>query len=470
MTTPPDSAPANPPARTIPKRITTAILQSLSAGVVPRVGLEHIAVGRKEEISALLYDLDNIVAEGGATFRLILGRYGSGKSFLSQLIRNYALQRGFIVADADLSPTVRLTGANGQGVALYRELLNNLATRTRPEGNAFAAVLERWINDMQQSVIQAGTAPSSSEFGRLVEEKIHSTMNQMEEFVHGFDFAKVLTVYWQASQEGDEIKRDSALRWLRGEFTTKTDARKALDVGVIINDETWYDYLQLLAAFARNIGYKGLILFIDEAVNLYKISNTVSRNNNYERLLSIFNDVLQGKAQYIGVIIGGTPQMVEDRQRGLFSYDALRTRLEESRYARDGMRDLSGPMIRLNVLTNEEIFVLLQRIREIHGLNFSYMSTVTDEQIQAFIQKIFERVGADQLLTPREVVRDFTAILNIMQQNPGTTFESLVDIQVAPIPTADPEELTPDSEIADDLPTPAAPESDSDNTHATFTL
>lgn len=435
---------------TIPKRISNAILQSLAAGVVPRVGLEHIAVGRKDEIATLLNDLDQIVAQGGASFRLILGRYGSGKSFLCQLLRNYGLQRGFVVADADLSPMVRLTGTQGQGVALYRELLENLATRTRPDGNAFAAVLERWINDVQQAVIQSGVSPSASGFSSVVETKIHATISQMEEMVHGFDFATVLTAYWQGHQSGDDVRKNAALRWLRAEYSTKTEARDALGVRVIIDDDNWYDYLKLLARFVTDIGYKGLVLFIDEAVNLYKISNTIARNNNYERLLTILNDVLQGKAQHIGFIIGATPQMVEDRQRGLFGYEALRSRLEESRYAKDGLRDLSGPMIRLDVLSIEEIFVLLQRIREIHALNYGYQAKVTDEQIELLIQNAMGRLGANQLLTPREIIRDFTSILNILQQNPGTSFEKLVG-ELKDIPASDdPEALTAATEINDD--------------------
>ncbi|MHB8624604.1 MAG: ATP-binding protein [Aggregatilineales bacterium] len=436
--------------QTIPKRTTTAILQSLAAGVVPRTGLEHIAVGRKEEIAALLHDLDQVVADGGASFRFILGKYGSGKSFLCQLIRGYALNRNFVVCDADLSPTVRLTGTQGQGLALYRELLKTLSTRTRPDGNAFSAILERWINDMQTSVIQSGISPTTSNFGSLVEQKIHATINQMEGMVHGFDFATVLTAYWNGHLTGDDARTTAALRWLRGEFATKTEAKEALGVRVIIDDNTWYDYLKLLARFVTDIGYKGLVVFIDEAVNLYKISNTVSRNNNYERLLTILNDALQGKAQSIGFIIGATPQMVEDRQRGLFGYDALRTRLEESRYVTAGVRDLSSPMIRLNVLTFEEIFVLLQRIRELHALHYGYSSSVTDAQIKSLIDKALERIGADQLLTPREVIRDFVSILNILHDNPAQTFEMLVGTMAPSQSADDPEALTPETEINDE--------------------
>jgi hypothetical protein len=437
----------------IPKRVSTAVIQSLGAGVVPRIGLEYIAVGRKAEIETLLDDIDNIVAEGGATFRMILGRYGSGKSFLSQLIRNYALQRNFVVMDADLSPTTRLTGTKEQGLNLYRELLTNAATKTRPDGGAFNALLERWISDLQQQVIQSeGIQPNDPKFATAVDARIHATVSQMEGMVHGFDFSTVVSAYWHGHQSGDDKKKEAAMRWLRGEYSTKTEAREALGVRVIIDDNAWYDYIKLLANFVKDIGYQGLIIFVDEAVNLYKISNTVSRNNNYERLLTIFNDTMQGKAQYLGVVIGATPQMVEDTRRGLFSYEALRTRLEESRFARDGLRDLSGPMIRLDVLTPEEIFVLLQRIREIHGLHHRYDPDVTDKQIEFFLNAVRKRLGAEQMLTPREVVRDFIAILNILHQNLDQSFSSIVGGEGFQ-PTragSNPEALTPENEIIDE--------------------
>ncbi|MCB9452382.1 MAG: ATP-binding protein [Anaerolineaceae bacterium] len=437
----------------LPKRVSTAVLQSLSAGVVPRAGLEHIAVGRKAEIEALLDDTDNIVAEGGASFRMILGRYGSGKSFLCQLIRNYALQRNFVVMDADLSPQHRLTGTQGQGLNLYRSLLTNAATKTRPDGGAFSALLERWISDMQQQVIQKeGLKINDPSFSTAVENTIRMTISQMEGMVHSFDFSTVISTYWQGHQSGDDTQKESALRWLRGEYSTKTEAREALGVRVIIDDDSWYDYIKLLAHFVKDIGYKGLIIFIDEAVNLYKISNTVSRNNNYERLLTIFNDTMQGKAQYLGIILGATNQMVEDTRRGLFSYEALRSRLEESRFSKNGFRDLSGPMIRLEVLTPEEVFVLLQRIREIHGLHYGYQSTVQDKQIEFFLNEVRKRLGADQLITPREIVRDFIAVLNILQQNPELTFDSLISGEdFKPTRSSgDPEALTPETEISDD--------------------
>jgi len=434
----------------IPKRVLSAILQSLSAGVVPRIGLEHIAVGRKHEIEALLHDIDEVVAEGGASFRFILGRYGSGKSFLCQLIRNYALQRNFVVMDADLSPTRRLTGPQGQGLSLYRELLTNAATKTRQDGGAFSALLERWISDLQEQVVyEDGVQPHEPRFRMMVERRIRSTINQMEGMVHGFDFATVISEYWRGHITGEDARKSAALRWLRGEYSTKGEARQALGVRVIIDDSSWYDYIKLLAHFVTSIGYRGLILFIDEAVNLYKISHKASRNSNYERLLTLFNDTTQGKARYLGIIMGVTPQMVEDERRGLYSYEALRSRLEESRFVRDGLRDLTGPIIRLQPLTAEETFVLLQRIRELHAMFHRSDVGVSDQEIEYFIRELHQRLGADQLLTPREIVRDFLSILNIMVQNPGVEFmDVLGSDEFAPARlTADPEALV--AEVAD---------------------
>jgi ABC-type uncharacterized transport system ATPase subunit len=137
----------------ISKRVSTALINSLGAGVVPRIGLEYIAVGREKEVAAILQDIENIT-EGGAAFRFVVGRYGSGKSFMLQLIRNHAMERGFVVADADLSPERRLVGSNGQGVATYRELMQNISTKFRPDGGALASILEAWINSIQNQVAQ----------------------------------------------------------------------------------------------------------------------------------------------------------------------------------------------------------------------------------------------------------------------------------------------------------------------------
>lgn len=413
----------------IPRRILTAVMNSISAGVTPRTGIEHLAVGRKEEIDAIVTDLDN-VGDGGAAFRVVSGPFGSGKSFLLQLARNYALERNYVVMDADLSPERRITGTQGQGLGTYRELTRNMATKTRPDGGALATILEKWISGVQADVMrEQELSAADPAFAKAVEAKIVETVNTMEGLVHGFDFAQVIATYWRGHVEHDEAKKGAALRWLRGEYATKTEAREALGgaVRVMIDDDAWYDYVKLLASFVTAIGYRGLVVLIDEAVNLYKISHTQARLANYEKLLTILNDCLQGKAQHLGILLGATPQMVEDTRRGLFSYDALRTRLQESRYAaRAGLRDVSGTVIKLEPLSFEEIFVLLQRLRHLHALHHGYAERVTDEQLKGFMEETLHRLGADRFSTPREIIRDFIAVLNLIQQNPGLEFDALV--------------------------------------------
>lgn len=410
----------------VPKRVTTALFNSLGAGVTPRVGLEHIVVGRKNEISALLNDLEN-VQEGGASFRVLAGRYGSGKSFLLQLLRNYAMDRDFVVADADLSPERRLAGTNGQGVATYRELVGNLATRTRPTGGALKPLLEKWISGVQRQVVEEGQyRPSDPEFTDAVERKIFETTQELETLVHGFDFASVIAAYWRGHREGDDARVAAALRWLRAEYSTKTEARQDLGVRVIIDDDSWYDYLKLLAEFVQAIGHRGLVVVIDEAVNLYKITNTVSRNNNYEKLLAILNDTLQGRARHMAILLGGTPMFLEDPRRGLFSYEALKSRLQSGRFSREGLVDLSSPVIHLQRLSNEEIFLLLQRIRDLHAVHYGYEATVTHEEIVEFMEEVLNRIGSSEFLTPRDVIRDFVGVLNLLRQNPNLTLLQLV--------------------------------------------
>lgn len=410
----------------IPKRLTTALVNSLTAGVVPRVGLEHIAVGRKPEVASMLQDLDNI-AEGGAAFRIISGRYGSGKSFLLQMMRNYAMDREFVVCDADLSPERRLVGTKGQGLSTYRELIGHLSTRTRPDGGALEPMLQRWITALQQERMQAsGLRPGDPQLLEAVELRIYEVAGEMQSLVHGFDFARVLSAYWTGYKLGEDERKSAALRWLRGEIPTKTEARKELGVGVIIDDDNWYNYMKLWAEFAVRIGYKGLLLFIDEGVNLYKITNSVSRQSNYEKLLTMFNDTMQGKAEHLGIYLGGTPQFVEDSRRGLFSYDALRTRLMDGRYSSSAYRTYTSPILRLEMLSHEEIMVLLQRLRGIHAMHFGYAPRLSDGQLIAFMQAAVNRLGADELLTTREVVRDFMDVLHMLHQHEGLTFEALM--------------------------------------------
>ncbi len=410
----------------VPKRIASVIINSLKGGVVPRVGLPYITVGREAEIGALLHDLD-LVADGGASFRFLVGRYGSGKSFLLQTIRNHAMGRNFVVADADLTPERRLHGTKGQGLATYRELIGNLSTKTRPEGGALTLVLERWISNIQAQVsMGSGLAPEDPAFAAEVERAIMAQIQQLQELVHGFDFARLLTMYWRAHLEGDDETKANVIRWFRAEYRTKTEARADLGVNIVITDEDWYDYLKLFASFFKGAGYEGLIILVDELVNLYKIPNAISRQYNYEKILTMYNDTLQGKAHYLGIIMSGTPESIENRRRGLYSYEALRSRLSQGRFASEGLADLLAPVIRLQPLTYEELLVLTEKLANIHAGLFGYERTITEQDLVTFLQLEFSRVGADTHLTPREVIRDFVELLDILYQNNGLTIEAVL--------------------------------------------
>lgn len=409
----------------IAKRVSTALINSLSAGVVPRVGLEHIAVGREKEIAALLQDLENI-AEGGAAFRFILGRYGSGKSFMLQLIRNHSMERGFVVADADLSPLRRLVGAEGQGLATYRELMQNISTKSRPDSGALAPILEGWINGIQNQVAQdTGMRPNDNGFDDQVESRILAAFKDKKGLVHGFSFTTVVTTYWRGYRLEDDDKKGAALRWLRGEFATKTEAKSALGVGDIIDDDSWYDYIKLFAKFVSDIGYKGLLVLLDEAVHLYKINHAVSRQNNYDKLLAMFNDTMQGRAEHLGICLGGTPRFLSDSRRGLFNDQASVRRTAKSRSTKR-RQDTSEPVIQLESLTQSEILMLLQRLADVYATHFDEQKAVTTREFKEFVQEIVNRLGAEALLTPGEIVRDFISILNILQQNPETSFSELI--------------------------------------------
>lgn len=409
----------------VPRRIAAVILNSLKGGVVPRIGLPYITVGREVEIQALLHDLD-LIADGGASFRFLVGRYGSGKSFLIQTIRTHSMGENFVVADADLSPERRLQGGQGQGLSTYRELIRNLSTKTRPEGGALALVLDRWVINIQRKAAEECGISSGTVYDQAFHSVLEAFLEPLCELVHGYDFSAVLKIYAFAFAEEDMEAKACVVKWLRGEYRTKTEARRELGVNACIADDSWYDYLKLLAEFLTGAGYKGLVVMIDELVNLYKIPNSVTRQNNYEKILTMYNDTLQGKAHHLGIIMGGTPQSIEDRRRGVYSYEALRSRLTQGRFAGEGLSDMLAPVIRLNPLTYEELLVLIEKLADIHAGYFEYQRSLTEDDLVSFLQIEFGRVGSDSHLTPREVIRDFIELLDIVYQNPDASVSSLL--------------------------------------------
>ena len=413
--------------RTVPKRILSSLIASVSAGVVPRAGAPYMAIGRNDEISALLNDLERI-SEGEGALRFIIGRYGSGKSFLIQLVRGYALEKDFITADADLSPERRLYGTNGSGIATYRELIKNMASKTSPDGGALAKLIAKWITALRVRLMEQGITEESPAFMSRLSAEAATALKDIEFLVGGFDFSRVISEYYKAYVDGNDEKQSACLRWLRGEYSNKTEARHDLGfpVSVIINDETWYDFIKLWAVLVRKMGYRGLVVFIDECVNLYKISNRISRENNYEKILSMFNDTLQGHAEGLSIVFAGTPQFLDDTRRGLFSYEALRSRLCDSRYDMQGVKNLNAPIIRLSRLNDNELFALLRRMTDLFSQYHGWTPTLTDEDIACFLRSNLLRVGSDLMVTPREIIRDYMTVLNILLQNPEISFADIM--------------------------------------------
>lgn len=407
----------------IPKRIANTLINSLKGGVVPRTGLPYITVGREKEIEAFLHDI-GIISEGGASFRFIVGKYGSGKSFLLQTVRNYVMDNGFVVVDADLSPERRLQGTKGQGLATYRELITNMSTKTRPDGGALTLILDKWINNILSRASENTNDSESvkNTAARLISDEVKS----IEYMVHGYDFSRLLKLYFDAYVDGDDEAKGKVIKWFKGEYSLKSEVKNELGVNILITDDDWYEYLKLFSAFLRTAGYSGLIILIDELVNIYKIPNSVTRQYNYEKMLTMYNDALQGKAKYMGIVMCATPQCLEDTRRGVFSYEALRQRLSEGRYSKEGMRDLLSPVIRLETLTAEEMFVLTEKLASVHAVLFDYDIKITENDLAAFIKAEYSRIGSSTHITPREVIRDFVELLDIMHQNPVVSVGEII--------------------------------------------
>lgn len=408
----------------VPNRIANILINALKGGVVPRVGLEYITVGRTQEIAAILHDIE-MIEEGSASFRFIVGKYGSGKSFLLQTIRNYAVAKGFVVVDADLSPERRFAGTKGQGLATYKELIKNLSTKSKPDGGALPLILEKWISGIQASV-KAELDADGDDFDNLVEKQIYLVAGSLEGMVNGFEFAKAVVTYWRAYQLDDAAKKSNVLKWFRGEYPSRKEAKDDLGINFIVNDETWYDFLKIFAAFLVGAGYKGMLVIIDELVNIFKIPNSITRANNYEKILTMYNDVLQGKASHIGFLMGGTPQCIEDKYKGVFSYEALRSRLAEGHFASSDVKDLSAPIIRLLMLSQEEMYILIEKLKNIHAQLYNYAPNLSHDDLVYFLTVEYNRVGADTHITPREIIRDFIELINILYQNPEKSISGIL--------------------------------------------
>ena len=403
----------------IKRRERDTIIGALSAGVVPKLGLRHIQVGRARETTEVIRDIERIV-EGGATIRFVIGEYGSGKTFFLNLVRLIALERGMVVLSADLAPDRRIHATGGQARSLFAELTRNAATRTRPEGGGLVSVVERFVT---QAVRDAERAE------RTADAVIRGKLKHLEELTGGYEFASVIAKYWEGHETGDDALKSNALRWLRAEFATRTDARKALGVRTIIDDAGVYDHLKLMSAFVLEAGYGGLLVALDELVNLYKLTNSQARNGNYEQILRILNDVLQGSAAHLGFVLGGTPEFLMDTRRGLYSYEALQSRLAENTFARNGRVDFSGPVLRLSNLTREDLFVLLDNVRRV--FLGEEISAVPDEALKAFMAHCSERIGEAYFRTPRNTVTAFVNMLSVIDQNPGTVWQDLVgDVEI----------------------------------------
>ncbi|MFD2169861.1 ATP-binding protein [Tumebacillus lipolyticus] len=407
------------------RRQANAIIQSMGGGVVPQEGIEHVVVGRVKEIRQLVEDL-NRTADGLSCMKFLIGDYGTGKSFMATLTRYIAYKENFVVAYTDLTANRRLYAHDGKGVATYSDLMQNLSTKAKPNGNALRSLIERWLSDVQQKVALAHSFDSlpdatDSRFTRLVSLEVQAVVREVQELAGGFDFATVLTKYYQAYLDGDETTQEHAIKWMRGEYRTKTEAKKDLGVRDVINDDNWFDYLKVMTKFIASIGYRGLLVLFDEAVNLYKIDHSGARAKNYERVLEFFNECTQGRAENLMLMFMGTTEFLEDERRGLFSYKALKSRLSPNQYETDQFRDLRQPVIKLAPLSAEELYVLLQKIRDIYAALYqveNITALISDDNMLEIVQKALARPGGIQFITPRELIREFIGIVNVLHQNP----------------------------------------------------
>lgn len=404
-------------AKKIRAKERDAIIQSLKSGVTPKVGIQHIQVGRVHELKAMIQDIERIT-DGGSAFRLIIGEYGSGKTFFLSVVRAIALERKLVTVNADLSPDRRIHASAGQARNLYSELMRNMSTRNKPDGNALTSVVEKFITEARMEADNTGKSANNV---------IHEKLASLTELVGGYDFAKVIEAYWTGHETDNETLKANAIKWLRAEYSTKTDARNDLGVRTIISDTSFYDSLKLMSLFVRQAGYQGLLVNLDEMVNLYKLNNTTARTSNYEQILRIVNDCLQGTAEHLGFLLGGTPEFLLDPRKGLYSYEALQSRLAGNTFAKKaGVIDYSSPALHLASLTPEELYILLKNLRHVYAEGDESKYLVPDESLKAFLKHCSQTIGDAYFRTPRNTIKAFLDMLAVIDQNPNIAWNNLV--------------------------------------------
>jgi len=394
----------------INKRIAKAVLHALAGGTVPDNGLQYIAVGRKDEVAAITQDMAQ-VAEGYSTFRLLEGAYGTGKSFMAKLVKNEALLRGFVVMECELAPERKLCGTKREGLETYRCLLARMSTRTCPGGNALEEALDTYLYHEREQA-EAKELTAAEDVTEEIRRIILPLKKKLVALPHGFDFYEALWQYAQSYIREEQEKKDCALRWLRGEYRNRTEAKKDLKINAVINDGDWFSYLKLWAILFREIGYAGIYVLLDELTQITRnIVNSITREHNFERLLSMYNDCYGNEARYMGIILCGIPSSIHDRKRGIFSYEALKSRLSNSALGGDAI--CHAPIIRLSMLTAEEFVTLLERLEDMHAMLEDRERYFTEEERILFVNYEYRRISAADHLTPREFIRDFLSILDL---------------------------------------------------------
>lgn len=430
------------------------IIQSLKTGVVPRLGLQHIQVGRSEELKSFVNDIATI-SEGGTSFRFVIGEYGSGKTFFLSLVRSIALQKGLVTMNADLSPTKRLHGTDGHARVLLSELISSISTRTKQDGNALPNILEKFIS-------KARTEAENSH--REVATIIYEQLIDLNEYPGGYTFAQVVNKYWTAYESGDDALKDCVLRWLKAEYTTKTDCLRDLGVREFINDASFFNTLKLYSILVQKAGYGGLMICLDEMVNLYKISNSVSRKANYEEILNILNNTLQGTLSHIGFIMSGTPDFLTDGNRGLYSYEALKSRLAENSFSKSlGLTDYNSTVLRLANLTKEELYLLLMNLRNVFAGGDTSKYLVPNDALLAYLNHCANKIGDSYYRTPRNTIKGFLDLLSMLEQYPSLKWSDMIE-QIKVVQDVEP------TEVGEIIAQQCATQNKSDDAFASFKL
>lgn len=381
-----------------------SIINALKNGNVPPEGVGEICVGRERELE----EFDKIfskVKDGAAVTRFLNGEFGSGKSFFLKLLEERALADNFVVAKVTLSRDVPFNKFE----VVYRSIVASLRCKT---GTSLEHIIEKWTTQLRMMALRETTDPYQQE--RIVIDNINNDLKEVRK--HATTFAAAIENYYKLSARGDQETAKYAMAWLSGEKNIPYTIKRQFGVKGDIDRENAFKYLEALSSFLMALKYSGLIILIDEAEHIMTLHTKKLRDTAYDYMRFIYDECSLGRFHNTLFIFAGTPEFFEDPKMGVPSYTALNERIED--VLNTEFKDLRKPIIRLDGFKKDNLMELSDRLISMHEEVYEWEAKPVRESLDGIIARHEANAELTGYISPRNFVKSFISVLDVVQQNP----------------------------------------------------